>query len=75
MESLPRLGDALALLRGWARLHGFAQHAGGVTGFHLAMLAVHLHQRGTLVSCPPPLQDCFTLQCCVTESHIPSTFH
>ena len=45
-----RLADALALLRGWARQHGFAQQPGGMTGFHLTMLAAHLHSRSALVT-------------------------
>lgn len=50
VAALPRLGDAIALLRSWARRHGFAASPDGVTGFHLAMLAVHLQQQGSLVS-------------------------
>lgn len=52
VAALPRLADALALLRGWARQHGFAQQPGGITGFHLTMLAAHLHSRSALVRLP-----------------------
>jgi Nrap protein domain 1 len=50
VATLPRLGDAIALLRSWARRHGLAAAPDGVTGFHVAMLAVHLQQQGSLVS-------------------------
>jgi Nrap protein domain 1 len=50
VAALPRLGDAIALLRSWARRHGFAASSDSVTCFHLAMLAVHLQQQGSLVS-------------------------
>lgn len=57
--ALPRLADALALLRSWARQQGCAGRPDGVTGFHLSMLAAHLHQRTTLVR--PPLPFPFVL--------------
>lgn len=52
--ALPRLADALALLRSWARQQGFAGQPDGVTGFHLSMLAAHLYQRTILVSSSSP---------------------
>lgn len=46
--ALPRLADALLLLRCWARQCGFSQQPGSINGFHLTLLAVHLQQKGAL---------------------------
>lgn len=70
LSALPRLGAAIALLRSWARRQGFSAAPDGVTGFHLAMLAVHLQQLGNLVShwaCVPPLLINILILClCLT---------
>ncbi|KAF5838727.1 Nrap protein [Dunaliella salina] len=58
LQANPKLADGLLLLKVWARQHALSasQTADGLDGHMLAMLMVHLAERGKLSSSMTPLQ-------------------